>query len=864
MSGVRTLSPRVRTADTPLRDGAAEKGSDARTFWSGPIEPLLRGVGASPSGLTAAEAATRLARYGPNTAVPVRRRPALRLLVSQFTGPITVLLAAAAVLSMVVGETTDGAIILGILVVSGLLGFWQEHRAASAIARLLQLVQTTTTALRDGREQVIPLADVVPGDVVRLRAGASVPGDSRLLDAKDLFVDQATLTGESYPAEKDVTEVAADAPLAGRRNAVFLGTHVVSGLATAVVIRTGPATEFGAIAQRLAARPQETEFERGVRRFGALLIEVSLVLSLVIFAVNVGLHRPVLDALLFTLALTVGITPQLLPAIVSVTLAQGARHMAAEKVIVRRLAAIEDLGGMAVLCTDKTGTITEGVVAINAAEDWTGAPSDVVRRYACLNALFASGYVNPIDEALRSAAPSGLDAWKKVDEVPYDFVRKRLSVAVTRGQERLLITKGALTNVLDACVMVERAAGMRQPLVEVRGAVEARYEALSRNGFRCLGVACKALTGAAPVTRADERELTFLGILSFTDPLKPGVAEVLGELERLGTAVKLISGDNQHVAARIASEAGLGTGSVVTGSELRRMSDEALAAAAPRTDVFAEVEPNQKERIILALKRGGVSVGFLGDGINDAAALRAADVGISVDSATDVTKEAADIVLLDKDLAVLARGVREGRRAFANTLKYVFITTSANFGNMLSMAIASCFAAFLPMLPKQVLVLNVLTDLPSMAIATDRLDPELVAEPRRWRMDQIRRFMIVFGAVSSMFDLITFAVLMGLKVNAPIFRTAWFLESALSELFVLLVVRTRRMFFRSPVGSALLGATLAVSILVIALPYLPIAHALGFAALPPSIIWMVLGIVTAYVATTEVVKRAVRGRGIAL
>ncbi|HUJ24440.1 MAG TPA: magnesium-translocating P-type ATPase [Myxococcales bacterium] len=843
---------------------APPKQPSPRSFWTGPGEPLLRDLEVTPSGLTSAEAAIRLARYGPNTPVPARRATALRLLLSQFTAPITLLLLAAAVLSMVVGERTDGAVILGILVVSGLLGFWQENRAANAVSRLLKLVQTTAAVLRDGREQAVPLVDVVPGDVVVLRAGASVPGDARLLDAKDLFVDQATLTGESYPAEKDVTPAAADAPLADRRNAVFLGTHVVSGMARALVVRTGAATEFGALAQRLAARPPETEFERGVRQFGGLLIEVSLVLSIVIFAVNVALHRPVLDALLFTLALVVGMTPQLLPAIVSVTLAQGARHMADQKVIVRRLAAIEDLGGMQVLCTDKTGTITEGVVAIHAAEDWTGAPSDEVLREACLNARFASGYVNPIDEALRTASVAGVDAWIKFDEVPYDFVRKRLSVAVKSGEQRLLITKGALTNVLEACEAARSAAGVSRPLDVVRGAIEARYEALSRGGFRCLGVACKALASAAPVTRADERGLTFLGILSFADPLKPGAAAALGELGRLGVDVKVISGDNRHVVARVAAEAGLAGSALLTGGELRSMSDEALAGAAPRTDLFAEVEPNQKERIIRALRKGGRSVGYLGDGINDAAALRAGDVGISVDSATDVTKEAADVVLLDKDLGVLARGVREGRRAFANTLKYVFITTSANFGNMLSMAIASCFAAFLPMLPKQVLLLNVLTDLPSMAIATDRLDPELVAEPRRWRTDQIRRFMIVFGAVSSVFDMITFGVLIWLGVSAEIFRTAWFLESALSELLVLLVVRTRRVFFRSPVGGPLLVATVAVSALVLALPYLPLAQTLGFTALPASIAWLVLGIVIAYVATAEVVKRAVRGRGIAL
>jgi Mg2+-importing ATPase len=830
-------------------------GALAGAFWSEPADAVVRQLASSPGGLTAVEATARRARLGANVPTSPTRGGTLRLLVRQFASPIPLLLGIAAILSIGVGEVVDGGIILAILVVSGLLGFWQERRAANAVEELLALVRSTCMVMRDGRPRELPVEDIVPGDVVQLRAGSSVPGDAILLEAKDLFVDEAALTGESYPAEKTTNQCLADAPLAQRTNMVFLGTHVVSGTASALVVRTGPATEFGAIARRLALRPAETEFERGVRHFGYLLLYITLVLVIVIFAVNVALHRPVLDSLLFTLALAVGLTPQLLPAIVSVTLAQGAREMARQKVIVRRLAAIEDLGGMAILCTDKTGTITEGTVAVHATEDWTGASAQRALDLARVNASFATGFVNPIDDALRGEPAEDLDEYTKLAEVPYDFVRKRLSIACARGGQRLLITKGALTNVLDVCDRAESASGEQRPLDDVRTQISARYEALSRQGYRCLGVAYCELPSDAAVTRDDERNLIFVGIISLSDPLKASATDALRELADLGVQVKLITGDNRHVAAQVASDAGLAAGEMLTGSDLHGMTATALFGAAPRVSVFAEIEPNQKERIILALKKAGFAVGFLGDGINDASALHAADVGISVDSAADVTKQAADVVLLEKDLHALCRGVREGRRAFANTLKYVFITTSANFGNMVSMAGASFFAAFLPMLPKQILLLNVLTDLPAMAIAGDRLDPELVATPRRWDNHAIRRFMLTFGLVSSVFDYMMFGTLLLIGTSAAAFRTAWFLESVLSELLILLVIRTRRVFFRSTVGSGLLWASVGVALFTVALPYLPFARDFGFEPLSLRLTGTVIGVVVLYVAASEVVKR---------
>ena len=833
-------------------------------FWSTPAAQLLDELQVTLDGLSSAEAVERLTRVGPNEVVSVRQHSTARLLLSQFTSPTTLLLGVAASLSMLAGEFVDGAIILVILLVSGLLGFWQEQRAADAVARLLALVQSSARVVRDGADVDVPLAAVVPGDIVRLRAGASIPGDARLLEVKDLCVDEAALTGESYPAEKDLAIVTADAPVAARSNAVFLGTHVVSGIATALVVRTGPQTEFGMMARRLAGRSGETGFEHGVHRVGGLLLQMALVLALIIFAVNVALHRPVLDALLFTLALTVGLTPQLLPAIVSVTLAQGARHLARERVIVRRLGAIEDLGGMQILCTDKTGTLTEGIVAVQGSEDWRGEASSEVLTLACRNAHFATGFDNPIDTALRAHQPLAAAEWRKVDEVPYDFVRKRLSIAMECGAVRLLVTKGAVRPVLEACDRVVGADGRELPLASVRAAIDARVGAVSRTGTRCLAIATRVLAPDAPLGREAERGLTFAGLVTFSDPLKPAAIAALGELRRLHVHVKMITGDHRLVAKEIARQAGLASDAMVTGPELHTMSAAALTAAAARVDVFAEVEPNQKEHIIAALRRSGQVVGFLGDGINDAAALHAADCGISVDTAADVTKDAADFVLLEKDLGVLARGVQEGRRTFANTLKYVLITTSANLGNMVSMAIASCFTAFLPMLPTQVLLLNVLSDLPAMAVATDRLDPELLAVPRRWSTDAIRRFMLTFGLVSSAFDMLTFGTLVWLAVPPAAFRTAWFLESLLSEVLVLLIIRTRRPFMRSPIGRGLLVSSVVVAVGALVLPSLPGSGALGFAILPWRLVALVIAIVALYGTATEFTKRALRGRRVML
>jgi Mg2+-importing ATPase len=766
------------------------------------------------------------------------------------------MLAFAAVLSLAVHEANDAIIILVILVASGLLGFWQEWGAAGAVRKLLAIVAVRARVLRDGRDQDVLLEEIVPGDIVSLAAGALAPADCLLLESKDLFVDEAALTGETYPAEKRTGTAPADAPLARRTPALFLGTHVISGTARAVVVRTGRATEFGQVAARLASHPPETEFERGLQRFGYLLLRITAFLVLAIFAVNVFLDRPVIETFMFSLALAVGLVPELLPVIVSINLARGARRMARTKVIVKRLTAIENFGSMDVLCSDKTGTLTEGKVRLHAALAVDGAESEKVLLHAYLNAAFESGFANPIDQAIRDHRAFDLAGWRKLDEVPYDFIRKRLSVVAEKDGERRLVTKGALAQVLAVCSRAETAAG-EVPLASVRSAVEARFAELSESGLRTLGVAVRTLPADAPTlaTKDQETEMTFLGFLTLFDPPKPEMERILAEIAAAGIGFKLITGDNLRVALHLARQVGITSPEALTGADLRAMSDLALAQRAERTDVFAEVEPNQKERIILALRKAGHVVGFLGDGINDASALHAADVGISVDSAVDVAKEAAEIVLLERDLGVLIQGVREGRRTFANTLKYIFITTSANFGNMLSMAGASLFLPFLPLLPTQILLNNFLSDFPAMTIATDRVDPELVDRPLRWNLPFIRDFMIVFGGISSLFDLLTFGTLFWLLRATPgQFRSGWFVESVLTELLILLVIRTRRAFFRSRPSRPMEISTVLVTVLSVSVLYLPVNRFFELEPLPLPFLALIGLITLAYTLASEMAK----------
>ena len=830
-------------------------------YWSLPPDRLLQALHSGHEGLSLLAAHRRLRVFGPNTVGERAQVSGLRLFLRQFESPLIIILVAAALIAAALQDWTNSIIILAIVFGSGILSFIQEFRASQAVETLRARVRVTSAVLRGGHSEGVPAAEVVPGDIVTLSAGDLIPADGVLLEAKDFFVSQAALTGESYPVEKAPGTAPANATVAERANCVFMGTSVRSGTARMVVVHTGHASVFGAIAERLRLRPPETEFERGIRQYGYLLMRIMLVMALAVFAANILLARAPVDSLLFAIALAVGMSPELLPAIVTITLAQGARQMAARGVIVRRLAAIENLGSMDVLCTDKTGTLTEGVLRLDAALDIGGKSSPAAFKAALINANLQTGLANPLDQAIVAAGKTqGVDiaAYRKLDEVPYDFTRKRLSVLMQEGEGTpQLITKGALEDVVAVCTSVAGADGPAPLDAEARAQIEKLFADYSSSGFRVLAVAHKDLPGKS-CTRADEAALTFIGFLRFLDPPKPDIQRALTDLLTLGIRVKVITGDNRLVAAHVAQLVGMQAAQVLTGHELNSLHDEALWHMAERADIFAEIDPNQKERIVLALKKRGHVVGYLGDGINDAPALHAADVGVSVDQAVDVAKEAADFVLLEHDLDVLRAGVEQGRKTFANTLKYIAITTSANFGNMISMAIASLLLPFLPLLAKQILLNNFLSDIPAMAIASDNVDREWIERPRRWSIRNLRSFMVVFGPISSVFDFLTFGVLLWVWQAGPeLFRTGWFVESLMTELLITLVVRTYRPFYRSKPGRMLWLATLIMTLVTLAVPYLSGMTIFDFEPLPPALLASLLAITALYVAASELAKRLI-------
>jgi Mg2+-importing ATPase len=834
--------------------GRSEPGIDG-PFWQMAQEDAFDRLGSRPSGLSSAEAALRRTRLGPNVIGGSGRTGPLWLLARQFESPIILILVVATVLSGLLGDVTDTVIILAIIALSGLLGFWQERGAARAVAALLAVVRVKAEVLRDGGTVELPVEDLVPGDVVVLNAGDIVPADCLVIESRRLLVDEAALTGETFPSEKSPGQVSAATAITGRTNAVFMGTHVASGSGSVLVAQTGSSTAFGRVSGRLAEHHVATSFERGMTAFGYLLVRAMVVLVVAIFIVNVLLARPLIDSALFSLALAVGLTPQLLPAIVTISLSQGARVMARERVIVKRLDSIEDFGAMSILCTDKTGTMTAGSVVLAGAFGLDGQPSERVLRLAHLNASFQSGFSNPIDAAIMSAADVDVANARRLDELPYDFSRKRLSVLFDEDGASRIVTKGALDNVLAVCTQVELPTTKVAALATMAPGIRSRYESLSSQGYRVLGVATRAAGSATRLAPSDESDLVFCGFLAFLDPPKADAAPTLRELGAAGISVRMITGDNRLVAAHVGTMVGLDPSAALTGEEIDGLDDLTLAARAAGAAIFAEIEPLAKERIVRALRASGAVVGYLGDGINDAPALHAADAGISVDTAVDVAKEAASIVLLEKDLRVLLRGMLQGRRTFANTMKYVFTTTSANFGNMLSMAVAAAVLPFLPLLAGQILLINFLTDFPATTIATDTVDPEQLDQPHSWDIGFVRRFMLVFGAISSTFDLLTFGVLrLAFAADATLFRSGWFLESVATELAVLFVLRTRRPFFRSRPSRLLTASSLGVAGLTLLIPYSPLAVPLGLEGLQPAVLAALVAITALYVAATEVAK----------
>jgi Mg2+-importing ATPase len=829
----------------------------APPVWAASVEHALATAAATERGLSSAEAAARLRASGPNELAPPRRLEGVRELLRYFANPLVLILLVASVVSAAFGQPVSAVIIALMLVLSVALNFTQAYRSQRAAARLRRQVGQTATVIRDGVEREVPVRDVVVGDVIHLKAGDLVPADGRLLTIRDLFVNEAALTGESLPREKQAIANALPAGgLGDAVTAVFRGTSVISGLGVAVVVATGPATEFGRVASSLLARPPETEFERGTRRFGFLILQVVIFLVLFVFLVNALLKRDLLETFLFSVALAVGLTPELLPMIVSVTLASGAVRMAGKKVIVKQLAAIENFGSMDILCSDKTGTLTHGEITVDRHLNIQGENDEAVIRLAALNSVYQTGLRSPMDDAILKHEHPAVARHERVDEIPFDFERRRVSVIVRADGRRLLITKGAPESVLPICTALEVAEAAAPLDARARATADALFRRLSADGYRVLAVAYRPVAEQGAYSVADERELTFVGFAAFLDPPHEGVAETLRTLRADGIEVKIITGDNELVTRKICREVGLDSGAIVLGQEIERMSDPALGAVAERTTVFARVSPIQKNRIVRALHARGHVVGCLGDGINDAPALRSADVGISVQNAVDVARDAADIILLEKRLSVLHDGVVEGRRSFGNIMKYVLMGTSSNFGNMLSMAAASLFLPFLPMLPLQILLNNFLYDLAQAPIPSDRVDGAYMRKPKRWDIGFIRRYMMLTGPLSSVFDFATFAVMLWVFEAGPaLFRTGWFVESLATQTLVIFVIRTAGPPWRSRPSRGLAWGVSACAAAGALLPFTPLAPWLGFTPLPPLFFAFLLAMVVAYLGLTEVVKR---------
>ncbi|HTJ25376.1 MAG TPA: magnesium-translocating P-type ATPase [Candidatus Limnocylindria bacterium] len=825
-----------------LRD-AAQAGSEA----------VLAALETSPAGLTQAEAARRAQTAGTNDVShgTVRVFPVLR---AQLANPFLILLATTALISLALGESTDAIIILAIVTMSVGLGFFNEYRSRAVVADLRRRLRRSAITLRDG-PRVVDAAALVPGDVVLLRVGDVVPADLRLLEAHELECDEAILTGEALPASKSAEPCEPGASPLDLPSCAFLGTVVRAGSGRGVVVQTGTRTELGRIAKRVGAGLPETAFQRGLRGVTGLLVRITVLVSTIVLIVNVALRHNAVESVLFALTIAVSLTPQLLPAIVTISLATGARRMARRQVLVKRLVAIEDLGNLEVLFTDKTGTLTQGRLAFAGALDATGASSAEALRLGLLcaaspgAAVEALGLTDALDAALRrspDAALIDLAAVRRIDEVPFDHERRRISVLLDDPRQgRILITKGAPESVLDRCAAVPPG---------VDDLLRARFAA----GYRVIAVATRPAAGSERLDPQLERELRFAGLLVFTDPVKTDAAASIDRLVALGVRVKIVTGDNDLVAVRVCRELGIAVEGVLVGTQLDAMSDAQAQAALPGTTVFARVSPDQKARLIRLQRAGGVDVGFLGDGVNDAVALHDADVGISVESAADVARDAADVVLVTKDLGILADGIIEGRTIFANTVKYVLMATSSNFGNMLSTAGASLVLPFLPLLPSQVLLNNLLYDVSEMTIPTDTVDAEQLRRPAHWDTALIGRFMVLFGPISAVGDVATFfALLLLLHADPATFRAGYFAESFVTQTLIVFAIRTRRVpFLRSRPSRALAATTLAVTVLGVGLPFSPLAPLFGFARLPWSFVPILTTLLICYVLVVELAKTA--------
>lgn len=811
-------------------------------------------------GLTATEASDRLGRNGPNRLETRQRHSNVHEYLKRFRNPLVVILLVAGAASAFTGELPNFLIIAAIVLLSVTLDFFQEFRANAAAEKLRHLVSVRATVLRDGIPSDVPVAEVVQGDVVLLSAGDLIPADGRVIEANDFFVKQALLTGEPFPVEKRPGDLAGTASqLSEASNAVFMGTSVISGSARMLVVRTGMGTALGEISGSLSRQPPPTSFELGTRRFGMLIMRLTVLMVMFMLLVNTLSHKPWLESFLFAVALAVGLTPELLPMVVSVTLSRGALRMAKKHMIVKRLSAIQDLGSMDVLCTDKTGTLTEAKIQMERHMDAKGRPSERVLELAHFNSYFETGLKSPLDEAILSHQHIDVGPWQKIDEVPFDFERRRVSVLIDNGSSRWLIVKGAPDEIVRLCTGYEVDGGARQEqmddaaLPEIHG----QYHALEEQGLRFLGIAWRNVSRDHPhAVVNDESELVLAGFAAFLDPPKAAAASALKELQQLGIAIKIVTGDSDLVTRHLCIQLDIPVQGVLTGQEVAQLDDHALRVRVEKANLFCRVNPAEKSRVIGALKARGHAVGYLGDGINDAPSLHSADVGLSVDSAVDVAKEAADIILLKRDLHVLHAGVLEGRRTFGNIMKYIMMGTSSNFGNMFSMAGASLFLPFLPMLPTQILLNNILYDISELPIPMDAVDAEEISHPRVLDLDFIRHFMLVIGPISSLFDFLTFYVmLVVLRADEKLFQTGWFVESLCTQVLVIFVIRTRGNPLRSRAHPLLIAAAMVVVVIAVALPYSPMGRYFGFFPPPMRFYEILGGMVLLYLVVAELGKQ---------
>jgi Mg2+-importing ATPase len=832
-------------------------------YASAGIKEVFNELKSSPNGISFYEAEKRIEEFGHNHIVEKKNLGVFIEFISHFKNPLVIILIIAAIVSFYFGESINAAIIGVMVLLSVFLDFSLEHNAKNTAEKLREHVKTKATVLRNGEKKEIRIEDLCVGDIILLSAGNMIPADARIMESKDFFVNQASLTGESFPVEKTASAIKSDhLSIVDLTNIVFLGTSVISGSATAIIVKTGKETEFGKIASKLVSGNVETEFDKGINKFGYLIMKVTIFLVLFIFLFNSLLKHNVLESFLFSIAVAVGLTPELLPMIISVTMAQGSLKMAKKGVIVKKLSSISNFGSMDILCTDKTGTLTEDKIKLVKYTDVFGKDFSKVFHYAYLNSFHHTGIKNPLDEAVLEFKDINMDmdikAYKKIDEIPFDFARRRMSIVAEKAGKRIIITKGAPEEIFRNSKYYYSAGKKMLLNDDVLEKIKKQYHKFSMEGYRVLAVAIKQVPKNKTVyDKKDESDLEIIGFVSFLDPAKQDVKEVLLELEKSGIEIKILTGDNELVTKKICDDINLNVKGVLLGNEIDSFSDEALKAKVNDVTIFARFSPDQKNRVIRALKANGHVVGYLGDGINDAPALKNADIGISVNSAVDVAKETADIILTHKSLRVLREGVLDGRMTFGNTIKYIMMGLSSNFGNMFSLAAAVIFLPFLPMLPVQILLNNFIYDFSQITIPTDNVDKEFMQKPKRWNMKFIKEFMFVFGPISSVFDILTFILLFVVfKVPAAMFQTGWFIESLATQALVIHVIRTKRIpFLQSTASPQLLFSSVICVAIGWIIPYTRVGRFFGFSPLPAYILFSIAGLVIVYLFIVEIAKR---------